>query len=238
MRHSSLLRRGFRKLQRLTGTGDPFPGEIKDDAFYHCIERLARESGVRTILEIGSSAGGGSTEAFVKGIRQNPARPTLFCMEVARDRFERLQARYPEPFVKCYNVSSVPADSFPTEREVTDFLKIVPLKRRTEELSRTYLGWRQAELDYLRSSGVPDDGIELIKRENGIQHFDMVLIDGSEFTGPPEYDRIIGARYVLLDDILVLKNRYNSLRLLADRRYTMIECDTTLRNGYAVFRLK
>jgi len=238
MHHSSLLRRGFRKLQRLTGAGDPFPGEIKDDAFYHCIERLARESDVRTILEIGSSAGGGSTEAFVKGIHQNPARPTLFCMEVSRERFARLQARYPEPFVKCYNVSSVPADSFLSEREVSDFLKLVPLKGRTDELIRTFLGWRQADLDYLRSSGVPQDGIELIKKENGIDRFDMVLIDGSEFTGPPEYDRIIGARYILLDDILVLKNRYNSLRLLADPRYTMIECDTTLRNGFAAFRLK
>src|SRR6267154_5149422 len=85
MHHSSLLRRGFRKLQRLTHTGDPFPGEIKDDAFYYCIERLAREADLRTILEIGSSAGGGSTEAFVKGIRRNPARPTLFCMEVSRE---------------------------------------------------------------------------------------------------------------------------------------------------------
>src|SRR4051794_12375425 len=180
MHHSSLLRRGFRKLQRLTGAGDPFPGEIKDDAFYHCIERLARESDVRTILEIGSSAGGGSTEAFVKGIRQNPAGPTLFCMEVSQDRFAHLKARYPDPFVKCYNVSSVSPDCFLSEQAVIDFLKIVPLKGRTDELIRTFLGWRQADLNYLRSSGVPDDGIELIKRENEIDRFDLVLIDGSE----------------------------------------------------------
>ena len=60
---ASLLRRGIRKVQRLTGLAERFPGEIKNDTFYRCIERLAATTDVKTILEIGSSAGGGSRAA-------------------------------------------------------------------------------------------------------------------------------------------------------------------------------
>ena len=41
------------------------PPEIKNDEFYYTIRKMAQEEDVRTILEIGSSAGTGSTEAFV-----------------------------------------------------------------------------------------------------------------------------------------------------------------------------
>ena len=34
------------------------------------------------VLEIGSSSGEGSTEAFVRGLRENASRATLFCMGV------------------------------------------------------------------------------------------------------------------------------------------------------------
>src|SRR6478735_3647292 len=98
------------------------PAEIKDDAFYHAILKLARSADVRSVLEIGSSSGEGSTEAFVRGLRENPHRPTLYCMEVSQARFEALRSRYAgDPFVKAYNASSVPPESFPREEEVARF---------------------------------------------------------------------------------------------------------------------
>ncbi len=51
------------------------PPEISNDRFYRAIERVAATPGVRTILEIGSSSGAGSTEAWVKGALANPQRP-------------------------------------------------------------------------------------------------------------------------------------------------------------------
>jgi hypothetical protein len=231
---TTLLTRGINKLQRLTGMGEAFPGEIKYDRFYQCIERMARESNVKTILEIGSSAGGGSTEAFVKGIRQNPSSPTLFCMEVAPDRFAQLQNRYPDPFVKCYNASSVPVDRFATEQEVREFCRVMHGLPGAYDVE-IVLSWLQGEQRFLTQKSLPDDGIALIKRENGIDMFDMVLIDGSEFTGRAEFDEVVGCRYILLDDILVLKNHYNCQRLVADARYKLVEVDTGLRNGFAVF---
>src|SRR6478672_9484602 len=100
------------------------PPEVKDDEFYEAIQTLARETDIKTVLEIGSSSGAGSTEAFVKGLRHNPNHPTLFCMEISKPRFLALQKTYDrEDFVKCYNVSSVPVDSFPRADEVIRFYK-------------------------------------------------------------------------------------------------------------------
>ena len=83
------------------------------------IKRLSASEPLQYVLEIGSAAGGGSTEAFVAGLSQNPAAPTLFCVEISRTRFKVLQDTYKHlNFVKCYNMSTVSVDEFPTEQEL------------------------------------------------------------------------------------------------------------------------
>ena len=66
--------------------------------------------------------------------------------------------------------------------------------------------------------------------------FDMVLIDGSEFTGEVELGKVIGARLILLDDTNTFKCFRARQRLLADPDYEVIADDQTLRNGFAAFR--
>ena len=233
---ASMVHRAIDKVQRAMGVGTRFPGEIKSDDSAQWIERLAAQENVSTILEIGSSAGGGSTGAFVTGIRSNPNRPTLFCMEVSKERFAELTRRYEsDAFVKCYNTSSVPLEKFVTETEVREFYGVMRPILNSREVD-VVLGWLRSEIAYLKASNVPTNGIEIIKRENSIDHFDMVLIDGSEFTGRAELDAIDGARLVLLDDINALKNHYNCMRLIMDRRYTLVASNTRLRNGYAIFK--
>ena len=81
------------------------PPEIKNDELYYLIEEIASSANIKNILEIGSSSGGGSTEAFVKGIQKNPHSPSLYCMEVSQVRFNQLQQTYAyADFVKCYNL--------------------------------------------------------------------------------------------------------------------------------------
>ena len=69
------------------------PPEIKNDDFYTIIQQLAKTEDIKTVLEIGSSSGGGSTEAFVTGMRENPNQPKLFCMEVSQARFTELNTK-------------------------------------------------------------------------------------------------------------------------------------------------
>ena len=56
--------------------------EIKDDELYHYIARVGSTMHLRHILEIGSSSGGGSTEAWVKGIKANPDKPILHLLYI------------------------------------------------------------------------------------------------------------------------------------------------------------
>lgn len=212
------------------------PPEVKHDAFYNAIYRIASTESLATILEIGSSSGDGSTEAFVRGIAQNNYKPTLFCMELSRPRFQALQQRYQHlPYVRCYNVSSVPLEAFPQEDEVKKFMSSIRTNLNQYGMN-TVIGWLRQDIAYVAAAGVPSHGIEIIKRENGIKDFDMVLIDGSEFTGMAEFRLIYGARFILLDDINAFKNYNNYKSLLADPAYELIEENIHLRNGYAIFK--
>jgi hypothetical protein len=212
------------------------PPEIKDDSFYSAIYRLVEKEPIKTVLEIGSSSGEGSTEAFVKGIEQNLNNPTLYCMELSKPRFLALQERYKDKsFVVPYNVSSVPLESFPSKEEVLLFMQTVETSLRGFTETEV-TGWLQQDIDYVKNANVPNRGIELIKSENNIDYFDVVLIDGSEFTGQAEFELVYGAKWILLDDIRAFKNYHNYTRLLADPLYELVESDRFLRNGYAVFR--
>lgn len=209
--------------------------EIKDDKLYYTIERLARKENLKTILEIGSSAGAGSTEAFVAGLRQNRNKPTLFCMEISKPRFAELQKRYDSaPNVKCYNLSSIPLEKFPTEQDIRSFYFNTKTALNNYPIERV-LGWLRQDIEYMKRTGLCSNGIQKIKEENNIQNFDMVLIDGSEFAGIAELNEIYGAKFILLDDINGFKNYNNYKRLMKDPYYDLVTEDWELRNGFAVF---
>lgn len=212
--------------------------EIYGDAFYDEIYHIASTEPLKNILEIGSSSGEGSTEAFVLGIRKNPVKANLFCMELSVPRFQKLKNHYKnDPFVKCYNASSVSLDMFPSEAEIITFYNSVKTNLSAYPLN-TILSWLRVDIDYVKKHNTYGCGINYIKKENDIDFFDMVLIDGSEFTGKPELDLIYGAKYILLDDINAYKNYENHHRLKVDPNYEMLTEDYDVRGGYSVFRLR
>ena len=212
------------------------PPEIKNDEFYAAIQKICREEGIETVLEIGSSSGGGSTEAFVTGLRENHNNPKLFCMEVSKARFAELKKRYEsEHFVNCYNVSSISLEKFPKKEEVINFYHNIQNNLRAYPLEQV-LGWLEQDIEYVRNSGVAGDGIQKIKQENSVEFFDLVLIDGSEFTGNAELDEVYGAKYILLDDIETFKNYHNHLKLISDYSYELLIQSSSVRNGFSIFR--
>ena len=212
------------------------PPEIKDDEFYAAIQKIAEEENLKTVLEIGSSSGEGSTEGFVTGLRKNPNRPTLFCVEISKSRFNELKNKYAhESWVNCYNVSSVSLKDFPDENEVIEFYNTTQTNLNYYPLE-CVLGWLRQDIEYLSNSGVSKDGIEEIKREHNISFFDMALIDGSEFTGSAELQKIYGAKYICLDDINSFKNYKNHRKLLISSDYVLVTANTSIRNGYSIFK--
>jgi len=234
----NVVRWAHQKIGGLRGLDAIIAPEIKNDDFYRTIEQLSAAADIQTVVEIGSSSGLGSTEALVQGLRRNPHGPTLFCIEISRVRCAQLRARYAgEAFVTGYNVSSVPVEAFVSPEEVTAAYSRLPALRNQASL-RDVLKWLDWNKGYLRKSGVRSDGLRFIKRQHDIKTFDMVLIDGSEFTGRAELDETYGAKFILLDDIRTLKNEFNYKRLRADAFYTLVKENLDLRNGYAVFQAR
>jgi len=210
--------------------------EVFQDEFYEAIANLARSAPIDTVLEIGSSSGGGSTLAWVEGLRQNARHPKLYCMEVSRVRWGALKDRWEgEGFVECFLGSSVRPDQFPTAAQVEHFLKTVdgPLQEYPVE---QVLGWLEEDLAYIKKENVSCGCIAEIKRARGIEHFGAVLIDGSEFTGDAELDEVYGAEFILLDDTRTYKCYSARQRLLHDPGYEMIADNPTLRHGYSIFQ--
>ncbi len=59
------------------------------------------------------------------------------------------------------------------------------------------LNWLDQDIDYIKLSHVNQNGIEFIKEQNNIDFFDVVLIDGSEFTGEAELQKIYGSIHII-----------------------------------------
>lgn len=212
------------------------PPEIKNDEFYTLLLQIVSQGDIYTVLEIGSSSGEGSTEAFVNGLQNNPNHPQLYCIEVSKPRFQELQKRYElMEFVNPYNVSSVDFDSIPNREEVTQFYYQYKSGLNGYPLNLV-LRWLEEGKTYLEENGLLENGIAKIKEENKIETFDAVLIDGSEFTGSVELEEVYGAKYIFLDDINTFKNYKSHRKLLADPNYELIKENLKLRNGYSVFK--
>ena len=201
------------------------PPQVKNDGFYNAIVKVAATPGVKTILEIGASSGGGSTEALVNGALKNPdGPPQIHSIEVSKARIGQFQERWKDfGFVHGYNTSSVPSASFPTTDAVTRFYREERSKLRNVRLEKV-LGWLQADLDYLTAHPDLDAaGIRRIKDQTGIAVFDAALIDGSEFTGEVEMPEVYGARFLMLDDTRSYKNWRNLKKLEADKGYRCVK---------------
>lgn len=212
------------------------PPEIAHDRFSEAIVAVGATPGVRHILEIGASAGAGSTEAWVAGALQNPERPTIHCLEVSRTRYATLVERWKDhAFVRCYNVSSVPAESFPSEAAIIRWQRRHFWSKFGRKRRAKVLGWLRQDLTYLREHGSSGWGIREVKARAGLTQFDAVLIDGSEFTGLAELDEAYGARFLLLDDTESYKCWDAYRRLKRDRAYRLAARGKWTRNGFAVF---
>lgn len=213
----------------------PIPPEIIDDEFYHILCDLASKHEIKTILEIGSACGEGSTKALYMCMNHDCR---LFCIESSKGRFKLLQELYINiNRVKCYNICSIPLALYMTTDDVTAFYYNHWTKTNEYPLKQI-LEWLKEELDYIQNNHIPDNGIDKIKQENNIEKFDLVLLDGSAFTAEEELSKVYGARYIALDDTNDIKNWINYEFLTYDSWYELVKENQNLRNGYAIFKRK
>ena len=202
---------------------------------YHVIQEYLKRVPVQTVIEIGASSGGGTTEALIKGILTGSTKGEgvqMASIEVSRARFKNLQERYAGiSFFKPYNTSSLPLNRFPTADQVRAFC------RETGVFGATYEGvipWLEQDIKYVIDNNFDENGIEKIKKDFGCEKFDLACIDGSEFLGNEEFKELPDCDAYILDDINVHKNWHSHRALLKNSDYVLL-FEEKIRNGSSLF---
>jgi hypothetical protein len=211
--------------------------EITNDSLSAMLTTLAARDDVKTVLEVGSGDGSGSTQALIAGLKSKPdAR--LACLETRSERFESLKSKVlslesrPKTFDARLS-TSVPVSTWMTADQIVDFYQshITALNRYTIE---EVIDWLHGEI--MHSRDLPQHGIESIKEEWGVKEFDLVLLDGCPFCGVRDLTEVWGSKIIVLDDVNCIKGYENFHDLQRPSGpYQLDYVDMDCRNGWAVF---
>jgi len=139
--------------------------EIKDDAFYESIIRVASMPGLSHILEIGASSGTGSTEASSPESACNPRlrRCTAWrCLSRATGHWLSATAISVRSLLPRLVGGTV---RLPSVDEVASAW------RAGDPPLRTQLRWLRQDIDYITEHDVPQSAIDSIKEEFAIDSF-------------------------------------------------------------------
>ena len=208
--------------------------EIYKDELSDELYSIIKNNDFQTILEIGCASGEGSTSYLTSSIIENSKNTILYGIEFNKEFYNELINRYKNlTFCKFYNVSSVNFSEFLSD----EYIKFFKLKSQVSPVTpEIILEWKHYDFEYLSKNKMNQNGIELIKKENKIEYFDFVLLDGSPFTGYAEFNKIFGAEYIVLDDINDIKHNDTYHILKNSNQYILYKENWELRNGYAIFK--
>lgn len=205
------------------------PAEITlQDEFGQTIARTIRAWDFKSVLEIGSFDGEGSTQVFLSALQDVPDR-RLVCIEADPIRYALLAERVAGlPGVRCVYGSSITLDS----------LSLVDFGTDVWQSPYNYLryprdvveGWWRNSVAYLAA-------VKHGFLESSSETFDVALIDGDEFTGYDEF-RLVKDRVncLMLDDVFhAFKCHRVHEELRHDPEWRCIWASVFVRNGASIW---
>ena len=192
--------------------------------------------GIDRIIEIGPSAGQGSTRAIFDGVRSRTSSYELHLVEIDNLRCQLLRKKFRKNRnIHIHHASSVLEHDFPAWGKVEDFYVNVQtnLNRKSIDIVRK---WYDSEINrIILLPASKKDAIRKILKSSTEKVFDLALIDGGEFTGLKEVQLLYGTRIFVLDDINSFKC-FDAYCLLKNSSDYELYCENwNLRNGFAVF---
>lgn len=211
-----------------------FRPEIKDDEFFYAIIDEIVAMRPKTLVEIGSANGLGSTQAFLEGMRRIDNGGQLFCFELDSERYRELVVNTGDnPYVSCLQASPLP-DTM-TGGEICAFLEAHPEMLVAKYGEDEVLGWKEHTDREMRR--LPTNGLRMIDKL--FERPCIALVDGSPFSGLQETRALAnyGFDVIMLDDTSDIKC-HDAYRFLAAHGYEVFKENPNLRNGYAIFRRK
>lgn len=192
---------------------------------------LASRDDVRRCLEVGTSNGEGSTLCLATGLVQGAGTLTTIEadaeMHKAASRFYR-HRKLPVDLV--HGATLVPEDYLPYEA----YLPRIELAQYEREAPGTHRRWYDAEL-HLAASAPRRDLLRDMLAQGA--RFDLVLLDGGEFSSSAELELLEPAidGWLVLDDtnpVRSIKNAENRERVLASSDWEVLVDEQDDRCGW------
>lgn len=198
------------------------------DRFGRAIIQTIREHAYESVLEIGSMDGLGSTQVLIEALR-HAGDPRLVCLEIDRERFRHLSWVVRNmPWVTALRQPSISLASM-TPRDFDRDVWQSPYNHLKYERDLVETWWLET-MDQM-ATGEPG------YLETSDATFDVILIDGSEFTGYDDY-RLAKhrCRCLMLDDV---HHAYKCARahaeLASDPSWRLHWQSPHVRNGAAIW---
>lgn len=194
-------------------------GQICNDSFSFYISKLASNLNNKTFLEIGTWNGLGSTLAFSQGFKSRNDDYIFYSLECNKEKCEQAKLLYKSN--KKMNI----LNEVIWNQEPDNFYDIFPQCK----LNKTYERWNTVDIINMKKCNL------FLDRENLPEIFDVLLLDGGEFTTYFEYKKLKDrCKYLLLDDINTDKCKLIVRELLNEPTKWEILYSESVRNGFLI----
>lgn len=193
-------------------------GQISNDSFSEEIKNYASDINYKTFLEIGTWNGLGSTKAFSDGFTNREDDYIFYSLECNKEKSMEAAKLYSNNN-KIHILNEVIWNEEPS-----DFYDIFPQCLNNE----TYKHWNDIDIINMKQCNL------FLNRTNLPQIFDVLLLDGGEFTTYYEFQILKNkCKILMLDDINVDKCRLIVQEIKSDNSWKIIKEEPT-RNGYLI----
>jgi len=194
-------------------------GQISNDIFSKEIEKYASNKNNKTFLEIGTWNGLGSTKAFVNGLSKRNDNYVFYSLECNSDKAKQAQELY-----KNYEKVKILNEVIWNE-EPKDFYQIFP-QCKTNEL---YKKWNDVDIINMKRCSL------FLERENLPDIFDILLLDGGEFTTYYEFQLLKNrCKILMLDDTKTAKCKLIVKEIKNNPQSWKIIKEENVRNGFLI----
>lgn len=183
-----------------------------DQAFGRWLTLLAALPEVRTIVEVGTWEGRGSTKLLAVAAAKSNPEARIISLESDADRAHRAARR----------------NKRMTQLEIVHGSLVTPSDLSTEDLSPEESVWLQQDLEALASCPIVIDRIP--------SQIDLLLLDGGEFSTNAEYALLAPrtTKWLALDDTRMRKSRDIAAAIRAGAEPFTVVWDSPERNGCMV----
>ena len=186
------------------------------------LNRVARQSDVHLVLEIGTWFGGGSSWCIAQGLKTSGNGKWLITMELIDEAWDYASKTLQRLPVTCMKAGTVGMEGYLKPDQMT-------AEDRASEHYRLY---------YDRDIAVAKQTTPMLETLCKTYDFDLVLIDGNEYTGSAEFEivsRQCRPRYLALHDTGTLKTRRVEVILGTSNKWKKISSGMDAA-GWAVYK--